>query len=818
MKKHLLKSLLALALVLISGNAWGASGTLVPSLSGITEGTYYIATLYNNKYYTVPNTTITGQTFTCLESSSSTNAISPASGSGEFVFTAVSGVNNAFYIYNTNLEKFLVATGSKKFGYVDNTSTDYGYWTFSTVSSGGFSGVFSVTHDEKTHYMRAYNNTVKCYDGASNYGVYLFLKSDVAATSVTIDDSGIIEKNLFNGSNAGTLTATVKVIESGNVLSEAAVTWSSSDMTVATINETTGAVTLVAAGTTTITASYAGVSNQYAASSATYELTVENYNPATPGTAGTPYTVTQARAAIDAGTGITNVYVTGIISQVDSYSSQYKSITYWISEDGTTTNQFEVYSGKGIGGADFSAKTDVKVGDEVVVYGSLQKYGETYEFTQNNQLVSTNHVNTPTFSLVAGNYNGEQNVTISCSTNDATIYYTLDGSDPTNSSTEYTGTLTLTNSVTLKAIAYKNGNSSNVASASYTIVVVTDNSPKSNFFTLVKSTDDLSDGDNIIIVGGSNKLYAMTTEQKTNNRGYVLVDENVDNTSVSITGITSGEYGVQKVVLKKAGDNWLFYVKGNSTGYLYAASSSNNNLKTKDTTDDNCKAIISIATSGIATITFQGSNTHNTMRFNSNLFSCYEPTSTTGTGVKIYKEVHRTANVTSAGYATFYSDYDVTIPSGVKAYYAEDGTDALVLHEVENKIKGGVGVVLEAAEGTYTFEATTGAENTSYTALKGVITETAQADLQGTYQYVLGMDGTTPTLFKLASDGSLDANKAYYAATSEHAAIGMRWEGTTGISSVEVTNDNVYYDLMGRKVEQPVRGIYILNGKKVFVK
>ena len=151
---------------------------LVNSLSDMTSGSYIIAALNNEKYYTVPNTSIDGQTFTCSEASySEDSGLTPANGYGEFTFTKVDGVDNAYYIYNTTLGKYLVATGSKKFGYVDSDSTDYGYWTFSTVSSGGFSGVFSITHSSKTHYMRAYNNSVRCYDGASNNGVYLFVKN-----------------------------------------------------------------------------------------------------------------------------------------------------------------------------------------------------------------------------------------------------------------------------------------------------------------------------------------------------------------------------------------------------------------------------------------------------------------------------------------------------------------------------------------------------------------------------------------------------------------------------------------------------------------
>ena len=101
-----------------------------------------------------------------------------------------------------------------------------------------------------------------------------------------------------------------------------------------------------------------------------------------------PYTVAQARTAIDDNNHLTDVYVAGIVSQVDSYNSTYKSITYWISDDGSTTNQFEVYSGKGINGADFSAVGDVEVGAQVVVNGDIKLYSSTYEFDKNNKQIS----------------------------------------------------------------------------------------------------------------------------------------------------------------------------------------------------------------------------------------------------------------------------------------------------------------------------------------------------------------------------------------------------------------------------------------------
>ena len=138
-------------------------------------------------------------------------------------------------------------------------------------------------------------------------------------------------------------------------------------------------------GNQTVTVSYSG-------KTATYDITVAEKK----GSAARPYTVAEAVQAIDdadKGT-VSSVYVKGIISQIDSYNSTYSSITYWISADGTTTDQFEVYSGKGIAGADFSSTADLKVGDEVVITGNITYYakGSVYEFASSNQLVSLNRM------------------------------------------------------------------------------------------------------------------------------------------------------------------------------------------------------------------------------------------------------------------------------------------------------------------------------------------------------------------------------------------------------------------------------------------
>ena len=79
-------------------------------------------------------------------------------------------------------------------------------------------------------------------------------------------------------------------------------------------------------------------------------------------------------------------------------------------------------------------------------------------------------VSTPEFSVASGAVDSGTSVTITCSTDGAKIYYTTDGTEPTAESTEYTAAISITEAVTLKAIAVKDGmNDSAVSSASYTI-------------------------------------------------------------------------------------------------------------------------------------------------------------------------------------------------------------------------------------------------------------------------------------------------------------------------------------------------------------
>lgn len=110
-------------------------------------------------------------------------------------------------------------------------------------------------------------------------------------------------------------------------------------------------------------------------------ISIENTGTTSPDTPATgkgslsdPYNVAEAIAAIKAGTApTTQVYLTGIISDVAFYNDQYKSITYYISDDGKSKDM-QVYSGKGLNGADFSSKEDLKVGQKVTILGKIMKF------------------------------------------------------------------------------------------------------------------------------------------------------------------------------------------------------------------------------------------------------------------------------------------------------------------------------------------------------------------------------------------------------------------------------------------------------------
>ncbi len=110
------------------------------------------------------------------------------------------------------------------------------------------------------------------------------------------------------------------------------------------------------------------------------------------GTAEDPFNVARALALVSSGNHDSGaeVYVKGIISQVNEVSTQYGNATYFISDDGKTDSQLEIYRGYYINGEKFSDETkdQIKEGKKVVIAGKLTLYGETIEFTTGSKIIS----------------------------------------------------------------------------------------------------------------------------------------------------------------------------------------------------------------------------------------------------------------------------------------------------------------------------------------------------------------------------------------------------------------------------------------------
>ena len=120
-------------------------------------------------------------------------------------------------------------------------------------------------------------------------------------------------------------------------------------------------------------------------------------------TAETAYTIAKAKELIDAGEGLSeSVYVKGTVSQASKeLNDSYGSLSYYISDDGTTENELKVYGGLSFDGKKFTSIDDIKVGDVVVVYGKLTKYRTTYELDKNNILISLNGKTTGITNITA---------------------------------------------------------------------------------------------------------------------------------------------------------------------------------------------------------------------------------------------------------------------------------------------------------------------------------------------------------------------------------------------------------------------------------
>lgn len=164
-----------------------------------------------------------------------------------------------------------------------------------------------------------------------------------------------------------------------------------------------------------------------------------------------------------------------------------------------------------------------------------------------------------------------------------------------------------------------------------------------NSYTKITSASGLEAGAKYIIVGHDDNIGdCAMSYQKSNNRHAVSVTDNGGTITVNPATDPDSQTEVFEFTLGGSNDAWTFFDELKN-GYLYAASSSSNQLKTQTTNNANGEWKIEFDADGTAEVTAQGENTRNIMRFNENssngapLFSCYNSGSSINVRVSFYK-------------------------------------------------------------------------------------------------------------------------------------------------------------------------------------
>ena len=176
-------------------------------------------------------------------------------------------------------------------------------------------------------------------------------------------------------------------------------------------------------------------------------------------------------------------------------------------------------------------------------------------------------------------------------------------------------------------------------------------------------------------------------------------------------------------------------------------------------------------------------------------------------------------SVGAAGYATLIAPVALEIPAGVEVYTAafEDGKAKLT--SISDVIPANVGVVVKAARGTYNFNITT-TENVATSALSGKPNTENVASESAAFILANGKHGVG--FYKLSSaNRTIHGFRAFYTAPAEAQAVSafLLEDNVTGIEEIETSADKApIYDLSGRRVAKAEKGVYIQNGRKIFVK
>ena len=195
-----------------------------------------------------------------------------------------------------------------------------------------------------------------------------------------------------------------------------------------------------------------------------------------------------------------------------------------------------------------------------------------------------------------------------------------------------------------------------------------------------------------------------------------------------------------------------------------------------------------------------------------------------------------TITINQYGSGTYCSDFalDFSNVEGLKAYAATGynvNTGVITLTRLQTA-REGTGLFLKGEPGEYTVPVLEATGDYSLNMLVGTlektsVNSTSSDGVYANYKYTIQPGESTPMFYQFADGSSLSANKAYLQLpaalfpSSASKSVSLRFDDgeTTDIDEVEGENGDVetVYDLQGRVVENPAKGIYIVKGKKVFI-
>lgn len=203
--------------------------------------------------------------------------------------------------------------------------------------------------------------------------------------------------------------------------------------------------------------------------------------------------------------------------------------------------------------------------------------------------------------------------------------------------------------------------------------------------------------------------------------------------------------------------------------------------------------------------------------------------STSGVDYLYIVKTGETTTVSTVGYSTLASDYDLdfsSLSSSLIAYKATIRGTTITFTAVD-KVPAGEGVLLRSVakltESTnFDIPVTTGvvawaADDNAFVRGTNTAVETSDG---GYYNYVLSTKNGVPGFYQ-AGGKTVPDNKAYLQSTTNAARISLIFDEANGIEAIEggvQRTDNDVYNMNGQRVAAPTKGLYIMNGKKVIYK